>query len=179
MLGRLGVEFSGKANTRYGLPDMYRMLVSMYCGSRESATAEGQYRASKLSDAVRLPSRSWLLKKVGAVRHGYMLKRSRAMVRRTVLHARRHGMLRRPVVVAIDEHDIPFHAKCMRMAYSVSSRGKKGTIWFNRLVIIFCVEDGQRLTLEVEVARRGKTCPWWSTDSWNGAGHAASWSRPS
>ena len=71
-----------------------------------------------------------------------MLKRSKTMVRRTVLHAKRYGMLRRPVIVAINEHDIPFHAKCMKMAYSVFLRGKKGTIQFNRLVTMFCVKDG-------------------------------------
>ena len=103
---------------------------------------------------MRLPSGSWLLKKLGSVRHDYMLKRSRIMLRRTVLHAKRHGMLRRPVTVMIDEHDIPFHAKIMKMKYAIFSRGKKGTIRFNRIITIFCVVDGQRLTLGAEVVRR-------------------------
>ena len=150
----LQMEFSDKPNARYGPRDMYRMLLSMCCGSRESATAEGQYQNGLLPGKVRLPSRSWLLKKVGAVRHDHMLKRCQVMVRRTVLHAKRHGMLRHPVDVAIDEHDIPFHAKCMKMSYAVFSRGKKGTIQFNRLATIYCMVNGQRLTLGVEVVRR-------------------------
>ena len=154
MLDGLGVAFSDSPRAVYGLPDMYRMLVSMSCGSKESATAEGQYEESKDPGRVRLPSRSWLLKKLGEVRHDHTLKRCRRMLRRTVLHAKRRGMLRRPVVVAIDEHDIPFHAKIMRMKYAIFSRGKKGTIRFNRMITVFCVVDGQRFTLDAEVVRR-------------------------
>ena len=41
LLVGLGVQFSDRPNAKYGLPDMYRMLVAMCCGSKESATAEG------------------------------------------------------------------------------------------------------------------------------------------
>ena len=83
-----------------------------------------------------------------------MLARSKNMIRRTVRRARRHGMLRRPVIVAIDEHDIPFYARRMKMIYAVSSRSKKGTIWFNRMITVFCVVDGERLVLCQEVIRQ-------------------------
>ena len=157
LLGGLGVRFSDGHNSMYGLPDMYRMLISMCDGKREGATAEGRYRDSLHHGKVRLPSRSWLYKKIGNVRHDYMLKRCKIMIRSTVYRAKRRGMLRGKISVAIDEHDIPFHAKCMNLLYTVCSKGKKGTTRFNRIVTIFCVVKGQHITLGVEVATRDDT----------------------
>ena len=153
LLAGLGVKFSDDIRAKYDLSDMYRMLVAMCCDGKENSTAEHQYQASLGSGGVRLPSRSWLYKKLGGVRNDYMLKRCQRMLRRSVLRAKRHGMLRHPVIVAIDEHDIPFHAKVMKMGLALFSRGKKGTIKFNRIITIFCVVDGQRITLGAEVLR--------------------------
>ena len=111
LLAGLGVKFSDDVRAKYDLSDMYRMLVAMCCDGKENATAEHQYQASRGSGGVRLPSRSWLLKKLGEVRSDYMLKRCQRMLRRSVLRAKRHGMLRHPVIVAIDEHDIRFTPK--------------------------------------------------------------------
>ena len=157
LLGELGIKFSTKHNAKYSLPDMYRMLLSMCYGSKGSATAEGQYKTSKGKGNVRLPSRSWLLNHIRTIRHDFMLIRCQKMIMRCVKRAKRHGMLRQPVRVAIDEHDIPFHSKCMKMLYAVFSKGKKGTIRFNRLATIYCIVDGQRFTLGVDVVRRGET----------------------
>ena len=155
LLGGLQVGFSSRPNAAYGLKEMYEMLLAMCCGG-EMGTAEGQYEDSLLPGRLPLPSRSWLFKRVGVMRYDHMLRRCRVMVRRTVLHAKRRGMLRHPVDVAIDEHDIPLHEKCKKMIYAVFSKGKKGTIRFNRLVTIYCIVNGQRLTLGVEVMRTGQ-----------------------
>ena len=125
MLAGLGVKFSSSPRAKYGLQDMYRMLVAMCCGSKKSAATEGQYHDSKYPGKARLPSRSWLYKKLGNVREDYMLKRCQRMLRRSVVYAKRHGMLRRPIAAAIDEHDIPFHAKVMRTAWEIGNRKKK------------------------------------------------------
>ena len=127
------------------------MLVAMCCGSKKSSTAEGQYKKSTEPGKVRLPSRSWLYKKLNEIREDYMLKRCQRMLRSSVLQAKRHGMLRRPIVAAIDEHDIPFHAKVMRTAWQIRNRKKKGTVKFNRIITISCVVDGQRIVLAAEV----------------------------
>ena len=152
LLKELGIDFATRSNAVYGIGDMYRMLVSMCDGSGGGSTAEGQHRNSKLG-GILLPSRSWLFRRIKQVRHDYMLVRAKKMVRRSVMHAKRRGMFRRPIIVAIDEHDIPFHAKCMSMIYAVSSRRKKGTKWFNRIITVFCVIDGERFVLGQEVIR--------------------------
>ena len=158
LLSGLGIKFSTKHNAKYGPSDMYRMLLSMCCGSKESATAEGQYRESKIKGNIRLPTRSWLFNHIRTVRHDFMLTRCQKMIQRSVKRAKRHGMLRQAVNVAIDEHDIPFHAKCMNMLYAVFSKGKKGTIRFNRIATIYCIVAGQQFTLGVEVVRIGESC---------------------
>ena len=67
---------------------------------------------------------------------------------------RRRGMLRGPVDVSIDMHDIPLYAKIMRLVYAIKSRSKDGTDTFNRLATLHCVTNNQRLALAVEVVRR-------------------------
>ena len=156
LLGGLGVKFPDSPRAKYGLPDMYRMLVAMCCGSKESSTAEGQHRESKRPGKVRLPSRSWLYKKLDEIREDYMLKRCQRLLRRSVVWAKRHGLLRRPIVAAIDEHDIPFHAKVMRTVWKIRNRKKKGTVTFNHIITISCVVDGQRVVLAAEVVRSKK-----------------------
>lgn len=130
--------------------------MAMCCGG-ERGTAEGQYQDSIQPGKTPLPSRSWLFKKLRLIRHEHMLQRFRVMVRRSILHAKRHGMLRQPVDVAIDEHDIPLHVQIMKIIHAVFSRGKKGTIRFHRMVTIYCTVNGQCLTLGVEVMRRGES----------------------
>ena len=155
LLAGLGLPFSGSPNAVYGLPDMYRLLLSVCSREGGESSAEAQYQRSRaLKSVKRLPSRRRMLDIIKGVRRDHMLSRCSRMVTRSMLQARRHGMLRRPIDVAIDEHDIPSYAKVMNMAYAVFSRYKKGTKKFHRLATLHCVVDGHRLTLGVEVVRR-------------------------
>lgn len=132
------------------------MLLSACLGDGDAHSVEGQHSRSKaLKGILQMPSRSWVMEKIRQIRHDYMLSRCKTIMRRSVLHARRHGMFRLPVDVSIDMHDVPLHAKCMRLVYTVFSKGKSGTIRFNRLATIHCVVDGCRLVLGVEIVRRG------------------------
>ena len=124
LLAGLGVQFSNSPRAKYGLPDMYRMLVAMCCGSKKSSTAEGQYKKSTEPGKVRLPSRSWLYKKLNEIRQDYMLAMP-GMLRSSVLQAKRHGMLRRPIVAAIDEHDIHFTPKFTACPQQEEKRHRK------------------------------------------------------
>ncbi len=157
LLAGLMLPFSGAPNAVYGLPDMYRLLLSVCSREGGESSAEAQYQRSRaLKSVKRLPSRRRMLDIIiKGVRRDHMLSRCSRMVTRSMLQARRHGMLRRPIDVAIDEHDIPSHAMVMNMAYAVFSRYKKGTKKFHRLATLHCVVDGHRLTLGVEVVRRG------------------------
>ena len=155
LLAGLGMKFSKKPNARYGLPDMYRMLLAMCSREGGESSAEGQYQRGRLLEcAPDLPSRRRMLDIIKSVRRDYMLTRCRDMATRSMARARRHGMLRRPVDVSIDMHDIPFYARVLGMAYAVFSRYKRGTKRFNRLATLHCVVDGHRLTLGVEVVTR-------------------------
>ena len=156
ILGGLGIKLSSKHNAKYGLSDLCRVLLSMCSsgGGGAEANAEAQHRKSKTKGEIFLPSRSWTFDMIKEIRHDFMLIRSKNMITRTVMHAKRRGMLRRPVDVSIDMHDIPFYAKCMNLLYAVKSKCKKGTTTFVRLATIHCVVNGSRLTLGVEVVCR-------------------------
>lgn len=156
LLAGLMLPFSGAPNAVYGLPDMYRLLLSVCSREGGGSSAEAQYQRSRtLKGAKRLPSRRRMLDIIKGVRRDHMLSRCSRMVTRSMVRARRHGMLRHPVDVAIDEHDIPSYARVLGMTYAVFSRYKKGTKKFHRLATLHCTVEGHRLTLGVEVVRRG------------------------
>ena len=92
-------------------------------------------------------------------RHDHMLIRCKHMIRRSVLQARRRGMLRKAVDVSVDMHDIPFYGKVVDAFYAARYEGKKGTTRFNRLATLHCVVNGSRLTLGVEVDGGGRAAP--------------------
>lgn len=155
LLAGLGLPFSGASNAVYGLPDMYRLLLSVCSREGGESSAEAQYQRSRaLKDIKRLPSRRRMLDIIRGVRRDYMLSRCGKMVTRSMVLARRRGMLRHPVDVAIDEHDIPSHARVLGMTYAVFSRYRKGTKKFHRLATLHRMVDGHRPTLGVGVVRR-------------------------
>ena len=151
----LGLTFSDKANALYGLSDMYRLLLSVCCREGNESSVSAQYERSKrIREPRTCPSRQWAYDIIREVRYDFMLKRCRDMITRSMVKARRHGMLRRPVDVSIDYHDIPFYAKVMRKIFAVFSEYKRGTDQFNRLAPCTAWVDGERLTLGVEVFRK-------------------------
>lgn len=155
LLSGLEMRFSKRRDAVYGFDDMYRILLAACVGDGRAPSIDGQCRRARQGGGRRAPSRSWVLGRINGVRRDHMLSRCRTVLRRSVLHARRRGMLRGAVDVSIDMHDMPFYAKCMGLFYAVKSREKDGTRTFNRLATIHCVTAGQRLTLGAEVAGRG------------------------
>ena len=154
----LKLTFSSRHNASYSLSDMYRALLAVCNRDGGASSIEGRYRRSKLSkDGTKLPSRSWVLGILKESRHDHMLIRCKRMIKRSMLRARRRGMLRKAVDVSADMHDIPFYGKVMDAFYVVRSKGKKGTTRFNRLATLHCVVNGSRLTLGVEVVRKGES----------------------
>ena len=130
-------------------------VPTMCCREGNESSVSAQYERSKrIRGAPNLPSRQWAYDIIREVRYDFMLKRCRDMITRSMAKARRHGMLRHPVDVSIDYHDIPFYAKVMRKIFAVFSEYKRGTDQFNRLATLHCVVDGERLTLGVEVFRK-------------------------
>ena len=119
-LAGLGLPFSGASNAVYGLPDMYRLLLSVCSRGGGESSAEAQHqRGSILKGVKALPSRRWMLDIIQGVRRDYMLSRCGRMAARPMVRARRRGMLRRPVDVSIDGHGIPSYARVLGMAYAV------------------------------------------------------------
>ncbi len=103
LLAGLMLPFSGAPNAVYGLPDMYRLLLSVCSREGGESSAEAQYQRSRaLKSVKRLPSRRRMLDIIKGVRRDHMLSRCSRMVTRSMLQARRRGMLRHPIDVAID-----------------------------------------------------------------------------
>ena len=76
------------------------------------------------------------------------------MIARSVKRLRRHGLLRKPVDIAIDFHDICRYDKNPGMKFMGYSKHKNGTRLFNALASVHCVTEGARACLGVLVRTR-------------------------
>ena len=153
----LKIKYSTNGNKPFGLDDMLNVILAACLGNDKRRSIDGQCRilrgARKKGDR-KIPSRQWVFGMINGVRSDYMMTRCKIMLGKSVLQARRRGMLRGPVDVLIDMHDVPLYAKIMRLVYAIKSRSKHGIDTFNRLATLHCVTNNQRLTLAVEIVRR-------------------------
>ncbi len=147
------IRFGQGPNARYGPWDFFHHLSTM---CMNGSCAEMAYQKAKArSRSIPLPSGRWLLGKIRSVRYDWMNIRCDRVLRRSVLHARRRGMLRRPVDVAIDFHKIGRYDKIKNMLFMIKSKYERGTCTFNSLATAHCTVAGSRLCLAAILATRG------------------------
>ena len=136
----------------YGRKDLFRHLVAM---RGKHGYAEG---ASHAEDVDRgsppLPSGRWTLGRIRSIPEDAMLARCSHMIARSVRRLKRHGLLREPVDVAIDFHDICRYDKNPDIKFMRYSKHKNGTHLFNTLASVHCVTEGCRACLGVLVRTR-------------------------
>ena len=94
-----------------------------------------------------LPSGRWTLGKIRSVPEDGMLTRCDRMIRRSVKRLRRHGLLRKPVCLAIDFHDICRYDKNPSMTFMRHSKYKNCPRLFNTLATVHCVTGQSRACL--------------------------------
>lgn len=147
------IKFGQGANARYGPWDMFCHLTTM---CMKGSCAEKAYQTAKArSRSMTLPSGRWLLGKIRSVRYDWMNVRCDETIMRTVRQARRRGMLRRPVNVAIDFHKIGRYDRVKNMLFMIKSKYENGTCTFNSLATAHCTVAGSRLCLASILATRG------------------------
>ena len=83
-----------------------------------------------------------------------MLARCTQVIARSVRRLKRHGLLWKPVYVAIDFHDVCRYDKDPDMKFMRQSKHKNGTHLFNTLASVHCVTEGCRACLGVLVRTR-------------------------
>ena len=147
----IGIIFSDRYNARYGQQDLFRHLAAM---RGRHGYAEGTSNVEDVDGSTPpLPSGRWTLGKIRSVPEDRMLARCDQMIRRAVKRLRRHGLLRKPVELAIDFHDICRYDKNPNMKFMRHSKYKNGTRLFNTLATVHCVTGQSRACLIIRPAR--------------------------
>lgn len=148
----IGISFSDRYNAMYGRKDLFRHLVAM---RGKHGYAEGASRAEDVDgSSPPLPSGRWTLGKIRSVPQDKMLARCNRMITRSARRLRRHGLLRRPVTLAIDFHDVCRYDRDPDMKFMRHSKYKNGTHLFNTLASVHCVTEGSRACLGVLLRTR-------------------------
>ena len=146
------IKFSGRHNAMYGRKDPSRHLVAM---RGKHVYAEGSSHTEDVDrSSPPLPSGRWTLGKIRSILEDAMLAGCTQMIARSVRRLKRHGLLREPVDIAIDFHDICRYDKNPDMKFMRHPEHKNGTHLFNTLVSVRCVTEGCRACLGVLVRTR-------------------------
>ena len=136
----------------YGQKDLFRHMVAM---RGKHGYAEGSSHAEDVDrGSPRLPSGRWALGKIRSISEDAVLAGCSRMIARSVKRLRRHGLLRGPVDVAMDFHDVCRYDKDSDMKFMIYSEYKNGTHLFNTLASVHCVTEGARACLGVLVRTR-------------------------
>ena len=98
------IKFSDGYNAMYGQKDPFCHLVAM---RGKHGYAEGSSNAEDVGrHSPSLPSWRWTQNRVESVHEDRMLAGCGRMIARPVKRLRRHGLLRKPVDIATDFHDV-------------------------------------------------------------------------
>ena len=145
-------KFSDRYNAMYGKKDLFRHLVAM---RGKHGYAEGSSNAECIDkNSPSLPSGKWTRNKAETVPEDRILASCGRMIKRSVRRLRRHGLLRKPVDIAIDFHDICRYDVNPDMKYMRYSKHKNGTNLFNTIASVHCVTEGSRACLGVLMRTR-------------------------
>ena len=159
MFGRLDIEMSGRWNALYDRDDLLKVLMCMSDGNRFAASATarlGLAAAGPDADSGRVPSPSWVLKKLRDVDPAHMEKWCRDGTRRLLKAAKIKKMLRRGGMVAVDLTNIAYYGRGLKEEM-VKAKPKSGTSRFLVHAVAHSVGNSYDVPLEsVRVTKEDK-----------------------
>ena len=145
-LQRLNLAFGTRHNTLYCLRDAAHMLLVM-------ASSNGYANSARDlgSPGIRMPSGSWLLKKLRIIKPDKMNRFCDQMMHDTVnavcRDMRRRGGNNETTVAAIDKHKIPHHDKNPDLRHLIQSKYESGTYRFESYMTSKIVQGGKEANL--------------------------------
>ncbi len=130
-------------NSLYNSLDLLEAVL--FTASREKSIEECTHR---LRDMFRnkTPSADTILRRLGKLTKDQLFETFDAFVVHSIARAKRKGLLKKPVLVAIDCHDEPYYGK-ERPPEVKGTKKCKGTNYAYQYIVLDIVVEGQRFTL--------------------------------
>ncbi len=139
----LGVSIS--PNIVYNLMDIVETVL--FTASQEKSIEECATRLRNLS-GDKTPSPDTVMKRLGRLSKESIFEMFDAFVAHNIAKAKRMGLLKRPVLAAIDTHDEPYYGK-KRPAEVRGTKKCRGTNYAYQYIVLDIVVQGQRFTLAI------------------------------
>ena len=162
MFDRLDVKVSDNYNALYGRDDLLKVLMCMSDGNRFAASATASLGLASAcvgadgADGGRVPSSSWVLKKLRDVDPEHMEKWCRDGTRRLLKAAKIKKMLRRGGMVAVDLTNIAYYGRSLKEE-TVKAKPKNGTSRFLVHAVAHSIGHGYDVPLEsIRVTKEDK-----------------------
>lgn len=132
-------------NCIYDLMDIVETVL--FTASQEKSIEECATRLRDLSDE-RNPSPDTVLRRLRKLSKEQIFEMFDAFVTQNIAKAKRKGLLKRPVLVAIDCHDEPYYGK-QKPTEVRGTKKCKGTNYAYQYIVLDIVVEGQRFTLAI------------------------------
>ena len=139
----MGVSIS--PNCVYDLMDIIETVL--FTASQEKSIEECATRLRDLSDD-RNPSPDTVLRRLGKLSKEKIFEMFDAFVAHNIAKAKRKGLLKRPVLAAIDCHDEPYYGKQKPLEVK-GTKKCRGTNYAYQYIVLDIVVKGQRFTLAI------------------------------
>jgi putative transposase len=132
-------------NSLYDSIDILEAVL--FTASQEKSVEECAARMRDLS-GDKTPSADTVLRRLGKLSKGQLFEMFDAFVAHSIARARRKGLLKRPVLVAIDCHDEAYYGK-LRPPEVKGTKKCKGTNYAYQYIVLDIVVEGQRFTIGI------------------------------
>ena len=139
------LEICISPNSLYDSMDILEAVV--FTASKEKSIEECVARLRDLS-GNKTPSADTVLRRLGKLSRGQLFDMFDAFVAHNIAKARRKGLLKKPVLVAIDCHDEPYYGK-EKPPEVKGTKKCKGTNYAYQYIVLDIVVEGQRFTIGI------------------------------
>lgn len=132
-------------NSLYDFMDILEAVL--FTASQEKSVEECAARMRDLS-GYKTPSADTVLRRLGKLSKGQLFEMFDAFVAHSIAKARRKGLLKWPVLLAIDCHDEAYYGK-ERPPEVKGTKKCKGTNYAYQYIVLDIVVEGQRFTIGI------------------------------
>ena len=132
-------------NSLYDSIDILEAVL--FTASQEKSVEECAARMRDLS-GDKTPSADTVMRRLGKLSKGQLFEMFDAFVAHSIAKARRKGLLKSPVLLAIDCHDEAYYGK-LRPPEVKGTKKCKGTNYAYQYIVLDIVVEGQRFTIGI------------------------------
>jgi len=148
MSSKVSIPVSERYNATYGAKDIHHALTALAVSNGYAES--GMSKLALDAPTSDVPSGSWVRDAVESVEEAEMRAMVEDALQSTVDEVRRFGVLRMPVMAALDKHKMPRQDGDTDRGHLTRGKHERGTTIYETYGSVQCVEEGMRAQVACE-----------------------------